>query len=65
VDDRKTRPFAGGVREGVLLPDGACDVEETRDDQEHDRQEQREFDEGLPPLPFFVLVAEEATKSAQ
>src|SRR5437773_8217936 len=63
VHDRVARAFARGVRERVLLPHRAGDVEEAGDDEEHQWEKQRELDERLSALVF--AVAEEANEAAQ
>src|SRR5438093_3811247 len=63
MHDRVARAFARGVRERVLLPYRASDVEEPGDDEKHQRQEQRELDERLAPV--VVAVSEEAWQPAQ
>src|SRR5438034_849134 len=54
VNDRVPSSLARRVREGVLLPDRARDVEDAGDNQQYDRQHERELDHRLAALTLAV-----------
>ena len=63
VNDRVSRALARGVRQRVLLPHRTGDIEQARDDEQHERQQERELHEGLTPLA--LSRTEEAEEAAQ